>query len=81
MTKLSSLVLVRPVQCPGCQGLSYVPLRYGVFALFTWVVLSWLFIATALFFRNVLYLLGTIPAAIFAVDKWMLKAPLVKLTD
>jgi hypothetical protein len=81
MMKLSTLVLVRPLQCPGCGGLSYIPLRYGVFALFTWVILSWLFIMTALYFRSVFYLLGSIPAAILAVDKWMLRAPLVKLTD
>jgi hypothetical protein len=79
--KVATIVLVRPLQCPHCKALSYVPLRYGVFALFTWVLLSWLFILTALYFRNVLYLLGSVPAGILAVDKWLLKAPLLKLFD
>lgn len=81
MMKLATVLLVRPLQCPNCQALSYVPLRYAVFALFTWVILSWLFIMTALHFRHVLYLIGTVPAAIFAVDKFLLRAPLVKLDD
>lgn len=81
MMKLSTLVLMRPLMCPQCQGLSYIALRYGVFALFTWVLLSWLFIMTALYFRNVFYLLGSVPAAIFAVDMWILRAPLSRLEE
>ena len=79
--KMSTLILARPLSCPLCSKLSFVPLRYGVFALFTWVLLSWLFIMTALYLRNVFYLLGSVPAAIFAVDKWILKAPLLQLPD
>lgn len=67
---------VRPAPCPACNRLSYLPVRNIIIALLVWTALSWVFIITALLMHNVLYLFGSIPALLFAVDKWILQAPL-----
>jgi hypothetical protein len=72
-----------PTVCPRCNGLSYLQLVYTLRAIFTWVVLSWVFIGIALYQRRSIYLLGSIPALFLAVDKCMLAAPLraIDLSD
>lgn len=73
--KLSSLCF-RPASCQRCDrqsGLHYV---HGLRAMITWVLLTWLFIGIALFQGFWIYLAGTIPAMLFAVDKYLLNAPL-----
>jgi hypothetical protein len=70
---------VRPLACSACGRLAYLPLRNIIIALLVWTTLSWIFISTALFMGSVLYLFGSIPALWFAIDKWVLQAPLHKL--
>jgi hypothetical protein len=41
-----------------------------------WVVVTWVFIGIAIFERMSIYLVGTIPALLIAVDKYMLNAPM-----
>ncbi|MDR0780700.1 MAG: hypothetical protein LBF16_08405 [Pseudomonadales bacterium] len=69
-----------PAQCPRCGGLSYLQLIQALRAITTWVVLTWIFIGAALYQRMAIYLIGTIPALFFAVDKCMLSAPLVAIS-
>jgi cytosine/uracil/thiamine/allantoin permease len=47
-------------------------------ALFCWVCLCWVFIATAIYMQNVLFMLGAIPAGIIVIDKWLVRAPLLR---
>jgi hypothetical protein len=49
---------------------------HGLLALITWIMLTWVFIGVALFLQKSFYLIGTIPALVFAVDKCMLTAPM-----
>jgi hypothetical protein len=74
--KLSSLFLA-PATCRLCRkrsGLHYV---HGLRAMIAWVLLSWLFIGVTLYQGLWIYLLGTIPAMLFAIDKFLLGARLL----
>jgi hypothetical protein len=44
--------------------------------LITWVILTWIFIGVALYEQMAIYMIGTIPALLLAVDKHMLRAQL-----
>jgi hypothetical protein len=72
--------LFMPAVCSRCGGLSYLQLVYGLRAITIWVVLSWIFIGVALYQRMSIYLIGSIPALFFAVDKCMLSKPLEAIT-
>lgn len=75
LQKLCSVAFM-PASCPHCHGYSYLQMVHGLKALITWIILSWVFIGIALHQRMTMYLIGTIPAMMFAVDKCMLKAPM-----
>lgn len=75
LQKLCS-VSFAPARCTLCQGLSYLHVIHGLYALIIWIMLTWVFIGVALFMRMSIFLLGTIPALFLAVDYYMLKAPL-----
>lgn len=75
LPKLVSLFLI-PAQCRLCHKRSYLHHTHGVRAMVVWVSLTWVFIGIALFERMSIYLVGTIPALVFAIDKYLLKAPL-----
>jgi hypothetical protein len=49
---------------------------YGLRAMIAWVLLTWVFIGVALWQSMSIYLIGTVPAFFFAMDKWMLSAPM-----
>lgn len=78
LQKLCSL-WVHPIACTACGEFAFLPVRNIIIALLVWTALTWVFIITALLMRNVFYLLGAIPAALLAVDKWILQAPLRRL--
>ncbi len=67
--------------CSNCHKQAFVPLRNVIAALFIWVIFCWIFIATALYMRSVLFLFGAIPAAMLALDKCLVQAPLAAQTD
>lgn len=75
------LLWMRPGLCSNCRKPAYLPIRNVVIAMLVWVVLCWLLIATAFYMRNALFLLGSIPAAMLAIDKWLVQAPLMGDTD
>ncbi len=70
------LLWLGPGLCSACNKPAFIPLRNVAIAVFAWVVLSWLLIATTFYMRNVLFLLGSIPAAMLAIDLWLVRAPL-----
>ena len=76
LQKLTSLWL-RPRACEACHKAAYLPVRSIVMALVMWTLMTWVFIVAAFYMRNILYMLGTVPAAVLAIDKWIRKAPLV----
>jgi hypothetical protein len=76
LQKLSSLVFT-PAQCRLCRKRSYLHYAHGLRAMIAWVLLTWLFIGIALFQGMSIYLIGTVPALLLAVDKYLLHAPLV----
>ena len=41
-----------------------------------WVVLTWIFIWIAIFQQTPIYLIGTFPALVFAIDRYILRVPL-----
>lgn len=65
-----------PAECALCHGRSYVHVIYGLAAMTTWIVLTWVFIGLSYMSRSSFFLLGTIPAMILAVNKYLLEAPL-----
>lgn len=70
---------LRPVVCSRCGRPSFVPFRHAVAALFVWAGMTWALIVTALYSANVLYLIGSPLAAVFAIDFCVLRATLQKL--
>jgi hypothetical protein len=76
--KLNSLLFV-PAGCGLCGKRSCLHYVHGLRAMIAWVVLSWLFIGIALYQGLWIYLFGTIPALLFAVDKFLLNAPLLRV--
>ena len=72
---------LHPGICSSCNKAAYLPLRNVIAAVFIWVIFCWIFIATAFYMRSVLYLLGAIPAAMLALDKCLVQAPLASHID
>lgn len=62
--------------CQHCGKHSLIPGRAGHKALILWILLTWVFIGVAMFQQMSIYMLGTIPAFILAIDKCMLSVPL-----
>ncbi|MDR2213819.1 MAG: hypothetical protein LBE21_09380 [Pseudomonadales bacterium] len=65
-----------PALCPRCHGFSYLEMVHLLRAMIVWSLLTWVFIGIALYQRMAIYLLGSVPALLFAVDKFMLAPPL-----
>jgi len=80
MQKLMS-VSFAPARCSLCHELSYLHIVHGLYALITWIMLTWVFIGIALYQHMSIYLIGTIPAFLLAVDSCMVKAPMVCVID
>lgn len=76
LQKITSLFFT-PARCRLCDKRSYLHYAHGLRAMIVWVVLSWLFIGIALYQHMSIYLIGTFPALILAVDKFLLNAPLI----
>jgi len=70
-----------PVQCRLCHKRSYLHIVHGLYALITWVMLTWVFIGVALYQHMSIYLIGTIPSLLLAIDSCMLKAPMESVID
>jgi hypothetical protein len=66
-----------PAICPVCNQPSNVPIVHGLMTLTAWILLTWLFIGLSIMAGMSFFLLGTIPAFIVCVDRYLLKAPLV----
>jgi hypothetical protein len=75
LQKLCSVAFM-PATCPDCSRYSYLQLTYALKAFIAWVILTWVFIGLALYQRMTIYLIGTIPAMLYAVDRYMLHAPM-----
>lgn len=65
-----------PAICPACNKQSVVPIVYGLMMLTAWMVLTWVFIGLAILAGMSFFLLGTIPAFIVCLDRYLLNAPL-----
>lgn len=76
--KLNSLFFA-PAVCQLCGKRSSLYYPNGLRAMIAWVLLSWLFIGIALYQGVWLYMLGSVPALFFAVDKYLLNAPLLRV--
>ena len=70
-----------PAACGVCGKLSKVPVVHGLMALTAWIILTWVFIALSIMAQMSFFLLGTIPAWVFAVRKYLLAAPLARTRD
>ncbi len=78
ITTLQKLISVSytPAVCSVCQRRSYLHINTAIRALITWVILTWIFIGIALYEQMAIYMIGTIPALLLAIDKHMLRAQL-----
>lgn len=65
-----------PATCRECKEQSYLHVVHGLYAMITWVILTWVFIGVAMYEQMSIYLIGTFPSLFLAVDKCMLKAPM-----
>jgi len=65
-----------PAECAFCHGKSHVHIIYGMFAVFFWVIITWVFIGLSYMSRSSIFLLGSAPAMFLAVNKYVLGAPL-----
>ena len=70
-------VAFSPAVCPTCNKESVVPIINGLMSLTAWIILTWVFIGLAIMAGMSFFLLGTIPAFIVCVDKYILNTPLV----
>lgn len=66
-----------PAKCSQCRGESHIHVMYGLVALTSWIVLTWICIGLAYMTRQSIFLLGSIPALYFAVYKYLLRAPMI----
>ena len=76
--KLNSLFFA-PAVCRLCRKRSTLYYANGLRVMIAWVLLSWLFIGIALYQGIWLYMLGSVPALLFAVDKYLLNAPMLRV--
>jgi len=76
LAKLFS-VSFAPATCTLCGGQAYLHITHALMALVTWIILTWVFIGVAIWQGMSIYLIGTIPAFVLAVDKFMLRAPML----
>jgi hypothetical protein len=65
-----------PAICPVCHKPSNVHIVHGLITLTVWMLLTWLFIGLSIMAGMSFFLLGTIPAFIVCVQKYLLAAPL-----
>ena len=68
-----------PAICPACKQESYVPIVHGLITLTLWTILTWGFIGLSIMSSTSFFLLGTIPAFIVCVNKYILNTPLAIL--
>lgn len=69
-------VTVNPVRCSACCKYSFLHAVHALKGLVFWIAISWLFIALTWFSQQVFLLLGTFPAMFYAVNHFMLGAPM-----
>lgn len=69
-------VAFAPATCTLCGQRSYLHIIHALIALMMWIILTWIFIGLALYQQMSIYLIGTIPSFILAIDKGMLNAPM-----
>ncbi|MDT8399149.1 MAG: hypothetical protein RQ899_11090 [Pseudomonadales bacterium] len=67
---------VAPARCSFCEQKSSIHVVYGLLAMTTWIVITWVFIGLSYMSRSSFFLLGTLPALVLAVNKYLLQAPL-----
>jgi len=81
ISTLQKLLAISPMRvcCFACQQYSHIHNTYALVALTVWIVMTWLLIALAYWFQMSLLLLGSIPAMVIAVDRYLIKAPLSKV--
>jgi len=65
-----------PAVCPVCHKPSNLHIVQGLMMLTAWIILTWIFIGLAIMAGMSFFLLGTIPAFIVCVDRFLLQAPL-----
>jgi len=66
-----------PAYCPQCRKQSYVSIIHGLTMLTAWMIMTWIFIGLAIMAGMSFFLLGTFPALIVCIDRYLLNAPLV----
>jgi hypothetical protein len=66
-----------PAICSACHKPSYVHILYAMLALGTWIILTWVFIGLSYMAHTSFFLLGTIPAMVLAINKFLIQAPLI----
>ena len=83
ISNLQKLISVSfaPATCSLCKQQSYTHIIYGLYALTTWIAITWVFIGLSYMSRSSFFLLGTIPAMVLAVNKYLLQSPLRAIKD
>ncbi len=81
ISTLQKLLAISPLQvsCNSCKQSSHINTVYALVALTAWIIMTWLLIALAYWFQMSFLLLGSIPAMVIAVDRYLIRAPLTKV--
>lgn len=78
ISTLQKIAAVTPLlaTCEVCQKKSYIHILYGLITLTVWIVMTWLLIGLAYMMQMSFLLLGSAPAMVIAVDRFLINAPL-----
>jgi hypothetical protein len=81
ISTLQKLLAISPLQvsCKACNQSSHINVVYALVALTVWIIMTWLLIALAYWFQMSFLLLGSFPAMVIAVDRYLIRAPLTKV--
>tara|TARA_R110000772_G_scaffold63282_14_gene141788 strand:+ start:1021 stop:1305 length:285 start_codon:yes stop_codon:yes gene_type:complete len=83
ISTLQKIIAVTPLQatCMVCRQKSYIHIIYGLIALTVWIVMTWLLIGLAYLMQMSFLLLGSAPAMVIAVDRYLINAPLRRVNS
>ncbi len=83
ISTLQKLFAISPFQvnCASCNQYSHILGIYAFIALTAWIIMTWMLIGLAYMFQMSFLVLGTVPAMVIAVDRFLVNAPLYKVQN
>lgn len=81
ISTFQKLLAISPlhVSCDGCHQKSHIHIMQALTAITFWIIMTWVLIGLAYWFQMSFLLFGSIPVLLIAVDRYLLKPPLLKV--